>query len=277
VFDDQRRNFRHFVGKRCAPVLTIAAIAVAAPLAAHEVTVKQGDTLGAISAETGVPVARLAAYNGIKNPNLIYVGQVLQIPPVDGELQYTVAPGDTLGRIARQFDSTVEALAGRNGIADVDRIVAGRSLVIPQPGVTPTPATSEAPANTAAPTTAAPTTTAAPAPDPAPATVPPTTASPTTAAPTTAAPTTAAPTTAAPTTAAPTLPPATTVAPATTAAPSGPAPGVVVSTIWLIQNGDTVTSIAGKVGVTPARLAEANGIAVSTQLVPGRYLYVPQR
>jgi spore germination protein YaaH len=50
-----------------------------------------------------------------------------------------------------------------------------------------------------------------------------------------------------------------------------------VSTIWLIQDGDTVTSIAGKVGVTPQRLAEANGNAVGTPLVPGRYLYVPQR
>jgi LysM repeat protein len=275
VFDDQRRNFRHLLGKRCAPVLTIAAIAVAAPLAAHEVTVKQGDTLGAISAETGVPVSRLAAYNGITNPNLIYVGQVLQIPPADGELEYTILPGDTLAKIARRFDSTVEAVAGRNGIADVNRIVAGRTLVIPMPGATPTPTTA-APATTAAPTTAAPATTTPPPATteaPAPATAPPPTAAPTTAAPTTAAPTTAAPTTAAP---APTAPP-TTAAPATTAAPSAPAPGVVVSTIWLIQSGDTVTSIAGKVGVTPARLAEANGITTATPLVPGRYLYVPQR
>jgi spore germination protein YaaH len=51
---------------------------------------------------------------------------------------------------------------------------------------------------------------------------------------------------------------------------------VVVSTIWLIQPNDTVTSIAAKVGVNPERLAQANGIAVSTPLVPGRYLYVPQ-
>jgi spore germination protein YaaH len=50
-----------------------------------------------------------------------------------------------------------------------------------------------------------------------------------------------------------------------------------VSTIWLIQEGDTVTSIAAKVGVTPARLAEANGLGVNTPLIAGQYLFVPQR
>jgi LysM repeat protein len=274
VFDDQRRSFRLLLGKRCAPVLTIAAIAVAAPLAAHEVTVKQGDTLSAISAETGVPVARLAAYNGITDPNLIYVGQVLQIPPADGEIEYTIRPGDTLAKIARRFDSTVEAVAGRNGIADPNRIVAGRTIVIPQPGA-PEPTT--ATPTTAAPTTAAPETTLAPATTEAPTTTTPPPATTAAPAPVTAPPTTAAPTTAAPPTAAPTTAAPTTAAPTTAAPSSGPAPGVVVSTIWLIQSGDTVSSIAGKVGVTPARLAEANGITTSTPLVPGRYLYVPQR
>jgi LysM repeat protein len=273
VFDDQRhsvskdsvsqgRGFRLRLGKRCAPVLTIAAIAIVAPLTAQEVTVRRGDTLSGISRDTGVPIARIVAYNGIHNPNLIYEGQVVRIPPREGEIEHTVVPGDTLGAIARRYGSSIDAIVARNVIADPDRIVAGRSLIVPPAGSAP-----PAPA----PTIAAPVTTAAPASAPAPTTAPATTAAP---APTTAAPTTAAPTTAAPTTAAPT-----TAAPATTTAPApgAPAPGVVVSTIWLIQQGDTVTSIAAKVGVTPQRLADANGIAVTTPLVPGRYLFVPQR
>lgn len=42
-------------------------------------TVKAGDTLSAIAAKYGTTVAALAKKNGISNPNLIYVGQVLKI------------------------------------------------------------------------------------------------------------------------------------------------------------------------------------------------------
>jgi len=42
-------------------------------------TVKKGDTLSAIAQKYGTTVAELAAKNGIKNPNLIYAGQVLKV------------------------------------------------------------------------------------------------------------------------------------------------------------------------------------------------------
>lgn len=44
--------------------------------------IKVDDTLTAISAETGVPIDKLVAANGIENPNLIYAGASLLIPPV---------------------------------------------------------------------------------------------------------------------------------------------------------------------------------------------------
>lgn len=43
-------------------------------------TVQPGDTLYSIARRFGVSVWRLASYNGIVNPNYIYVGQVLIIP-----------------------------------------------------------------------------------------------------------------------------------------------------------------------------------------------------
>lgn len=43
-------------------------------------TVKKGDTLSGIAAKYGVTVNRIVEANGIKNPNLIYAGQVLKIP-----------------------------------------------------------------------------------------------------------------------------------------------------------------------------------------------------
>lgn len=43
-------------------------------------TVKKGDTLSKIGVKYGVTVPELAKANGIINPNLIKVGQVLIIP-----------------------------------------------------------------------------------------------------------------------------------------------------------------------------------------------------
>ena len=43
-------------------------------------TVKSGDTLSAIAKKYGTTYQKLASYNGIANPNLIYIGQKIKIP-----------------------------------------------------------------------------------------------------------------------------------------------------------------------------------------------------
>jgi LysM repeat protein len=45
-------------------------------------TIKPGDTLTAISGTTGVPIGILVGKNKIQNPDLIYAGASLLIPPV---------------------------------------------------------------------------------------------------------------------------------------------------------------------------------------------------
>ncbi|MBI0440898.1 LysM peptidoglycan-binding domain-containing protein [Bacillus amyloliquefaciens] len=47
-------------------------------------TVKKGDTLSEIAVKTGVSMAKLQAYNGIKNANKISVGQVLKLTGAAG-------------------------------------------------------------------------------------------------------------------------------------------------------------------------------------------------
>jgi LysM repeat protein len=255
--------------RRAAPAFALVAMAVAAPLAAEEITVRRGDTLGGIASEHGVPLSRLAAFNSIADPDRIYEGQLLRIPPAAGETEHLVRSGETLGALARRYEVTIDAIVTRNALADPDRIIAGRSLIIPDPVAATAPPTTAAPAATEAPSTtvaveippvavvetAPPATTAAPAP-------PATTVAPAPPA-TTVAP--APPATDAP--APPTTPPTTPT----------PAPGVVVSTIWVVQPGDTVTSVAARVGLSAGRLAEANRIAVTTALTPGQYLFVPTR
>ena len=107
--------------------------------------VRPGDTLGKIAAMFNTTVQQLVALNGIRNPNIIYVGQTLLVPncggpivvpppitPPIGQPQfYTVRPGDTLSGIARSFGVTTSALAICNGITNWNLIFVGQILKIP--------------------------------------------------------------------------------------------------------------------------------------------------
>ena len=55
-------------------------------------TVKSGDTLGAIASHYGVTAQQLASWNGIKNVNAIYVGQVIKINGVSAPAAPTPTP-----------------------------------------------------------------------------------------------------------------------------------------------------------------------------------------
>ena len=46
---------------------------------AQTYTVRSGDTLSEIAVRFGVSVSDLVSWNNISNPNLIYLGEVLQV------------------------------------------------------------------------------------------------------------------------------------------------------------------------------------------------------
>lgn len=96
-------------------------------------TVRAGDTLTGIAARYQTTVARLAALNGIKDPDLIYTGERLQIPTAGGSggTVYTVRPGDTLWGIGQRYGVSVSDLVNANDIADPDLIHPGEVLRIP--------------------------------------------------------------------------------------------------------------------------------------------------
>ena len=62
---------------------------------------------------------------------LVIVAAVLSIISVASAATYIVQPGDTLTRIAHNFSTTVGLIADENGIADINKIYAGRKLNIP--------------------------------------------------------------------------------------------------------------------------------------------------
>lgn len=56
------------------------------------------------------------------------------VAAAQGEDTYIVQPGDTLASIAARYNTTVEAIAARNGIINPNRVVRGQRLIIPRPG-----------------------------------------------------------------------------------------------------------------------------------------------
>lgn len=88
-------------------------------------TVKKGDNLTKIAKMFNTTANELVQLNNIKNPNLIYPGQVLS---VQGSTYYTVKKGDTLSGIAKKYDTTVSKLVQMNSIKNPDLIYAGQKL-----------------------------------------------------------------------------------------------------------------------------------------------------
>lgn len=99
---------------------------------------KAGDTLSAIAAKYGTTYQAIADYNGIKNPNLIFVGQKIKILTGNAGAHvapktYTVKKGDSLWAIAASQlgnGSRWPEIQKLNGLTSTT-IFAGQKLKIP--------------------------------------------------------------------------------------------------------------------------------------------------
>jgi tyrosinase len=120
--------------------------AYAAAGCGSSVTVVKGDTLRKIAERCGTTVSALQRANPeIGSGNLIYPGQVLQLPGTilgtDGDyFTYIVARGDTLKGLATRFDTTLDTLlannpeiTNRNVIYEGQRLAIYRSQTPPPP------------------------------------------------------------------------------------------------------------------------------------------------
>lgn len=104
-----------------------------------EYTVVKGDTLSAIAMRYGTTYQKIAADNGIANPNLIYPGQVFRIykatQPSDASMAnncsavyHTVKSGETLSGIAKQYGTTYQEIARLSGISNPNLIYPGQKV-----------------------------------------------------------------------------------------------------------------------------------------------------
>jgi putative chitinase len=101
-------------------------------------TVQRGENLFRIALRYNTTVEAIAASNGIRNPQLIYVGQKLTIPqgggttPPSGSGQtHVVQPGENLFRIALRYGTTAQAIAAANNLPNIHLIYVGQVLRIP--------------------------------------------------------------------------------------------------------------------------------------------------
>lgn len=131
------------------------------------VTVRSGDTLEGISQRTGVSVAELKRLNGLKDADLLQVGQTLRLPTPLRKGVVVVKSGDTLDSIAKAHNTTVTALQKSNPGIQPTNLKVGSTLRLPASGGQLSPAKASAAAPTPKPAPAPTKAAAAPAAPPA--------------------------------------------------------------------------------------------------------------
>jgi cell wall-associated NlpC family hydrolase len=154
IYAKQTLTVPSIAQKQTASSPTVVTSANAAQAAWY--TVKRGDTLSKIASNQKIKLADLMSWNGIEG-HIIYPGQKLKVskgtskteteqaaptkketaegatpvqtPAKAEQADYTIKAGDTLGKIALQYDMTVKQLKDLNNLSS-DLIFAGQKLKV---------------------------------------------------------------------------------------------------------------------------------------------------
>ncbi|MGH7823273.1 MAG: LysM peptidoglycan-binding domain-containing protein [Candidatus Binatia bacterium] len=108
--------------------------------AASSHRVRPGETLATIARRYGTTISAIQAANALRSAHRIRAGQVLRIPGSSSAnsaaggasyVRHRVAPGQTVGAIARRYGTTVSAIQAVNDLPSVHAIRPGQILKIP--------------------------------------------------------------------------------------------------------------------------------------------------
>lgn len=120
-----------WINKADVEIISVSSAPIQAPTTSTYI-VRSGDTLSSIAAKFVTNYQTLASLNGLSNPNLIYVGQVLRVngSASAGSVYYTVRVGDNLSSIASRYGTSYQLIASLNGLANPNLIYVGQTLKI---------------------------------------------------------------------------------------------------------------------------------------------------
>ena len=106
----------------------------------ESVTVEKGDSLSKIAKRYGTTVDALVRINELCDANQIFVGQVILLEDLNVDeaaeqtatstVIVTVEGGDSLTKIAKRHDTSVEAIMELNDIDDPNLLFVGQELII---------------------------------------------------------------------------------------------------------------------------------------------------
>ena len=104
--------------------------------------VQSGESLSEIAARYGLTLSALAAANGITNTNVVYIGTRLSLSgeapdftPGSGSAgSHVVATGETVGKIAAKYGTTISAIVELNDLKNPDLIRVDEVLIVPGGG-----------------------------------------------------------------------------------------------------------------------------------------------
>ncbi len=94
--------------------------------------VQKGDTLYSISKKLNTTLDKLKSLNNL-NSNTIQLGQILKIPTIENgtnKITYTVIKGDSLWKIANNYNTTVDKIKEANNL-NSNLLSIGQKLIIP--------------------------------------------------------------------------------------------------------------------------------------------------
>lgn len=98
-------------------------------------TIRAGDTLYSLARRYNTSVEAIMSANPGIDPNSLRVGQIICIPGggicPQGTSPYTIKAGDTLFALARQFNTTVEAILNANPGINPNNLQIGQQICIP--------------------------------------------------------------------------------------------------------------------------------------------------